>query len=260
MRVSIFLLSLVAGLNQPTLGQTKWVNIGPAEEEAVIAKAVVLRARGLEKVLGIAFDKDWTPKISLEWGLRGIEGKYVAEEQTIKFPMSLMSELTVKFKTPLRLLDPVTLAKDSDFAELADHELGHLYMDQVSRRTRYQPWFTVKQFYDLSPEEALGLNILSEGVATFFQRVSFPRESYLVTSQAFPKDAERWAYTYEMVTADGGLWLVRDILTKRVDQGLAWLVSHPLVASHQNLRQAAIEYRQQALAELAKHQTSSRPS
>ncbi len=232
-------------------------NPGLTQEEAVVAEALSIRAKQLEISRRIKFGDDWQPKVSIisifsSYATGGIDGLYVAETQTICIATRIMYELNARFRMPLHLLTADTLARDPQFGRLADHELGHALSDLVSRRIRKKPFFTVVQFEALSPEEQLGLNIVAEGVGTFFERTYYPTNDQL-SEIAFPSTLEEQRfYSYEIVAFEGGYWLVKDVLEQYGELGLKWLINNPFVASGTDMRAAAVSYRLRALQELAR--------
>jgi hypothetical protein len=232
----------------------KFVNSGWSRDESILAKAIFIRAQGLEKRTGLHFDTNWKPRVSLEWGLgsgNGFDGIYQPETQTIYLPIHLIYDLTVRLKLVSGILEADTAARDTELAELFDHELGHELMDQVSRRNGLGPWFTEQRFNTSTRAEKLGLDILSEGTARFFERVNFPRDDSRLSEEAFPSTREEQRlYTYDMIAYDGGYWLVRDILHRYGERGLVWMMRHPFIADD-DMRTAAVAYRRQALEELS---------
>lgn len=233
----------------------RFVNSGWSQDEDILAKAISFRAEKLEESTGFRFDRHWTPRVSLEWGLsrdaNGFEGLYKPETQTIYFPIHIVHELNVRQKLSPGALNADTAARDNELAELLDHELGHELMDQVSRRNGLGPWFTEARFNACTQAEQFGLDILSEGTARFFQRVNFPRDDSRLSEGTFPATREEQRfYTYDMIAYDGGYWIVRDVLHQYGERGLVWLMRHPFIATD-NMRAAAVAYRHKALEELA---------
>lgn len=222
----------------------------------MLAKAIAIRSQRLEERTGFRFDRDWAPKVSLEWslgeGVNGLDGTYRPETQTVYFPIRVWNELAARHKPSLGCLNADTAAADAEIAELIDHELGHELMDQVSRRNGLGPWFTEARFNASTEAERFGLDILSEGTAQFFQRVDFPHNDSALSERAFPATREeRRIYTYRLVAFEGGYWMVRDVLSQYGERGLIWLMSHPLVAGD-DMRASAVAYRDRALQELSR--------
>lgn len=220
----------------------------------MLSKAVSLRARRLEQESGFRFDRGWRPKVSLEWSLgdaeNALDATYKPETQTMYFPIHVWNELAARHKPAAGCLNADIAAADEEVSELLDHELGHELMDQVSRRNGLGPWFTEQRFQASTDAEKLGLDILSEGTAMYFQRVDSPRDDSGLSAASFPSTREEQSlYTYKMVAFDGGYWLVRDVLHRYGERGLIWLIGHPFVAGD-GMRAAAIAYRQRALHEL----------
>jgi hypothetical protein len=234
----------------------KFVSSGWTEDEGMLSKAMSIRAANLEHKTRFKFDKDWTPKVSLEWSvggdIGGFNGIYKPETQTTYFPIRILYDLTARHKQSAGSLDAETAAGDDELAELLDHELGHVLMDQVSRRNGLGPWFTEKRFGASTQGERIGLDILSEGTAVFFQNVYFPRDYRDLSVRTFPATREEdRLYTYRMIAYDGGYWMVREVLNKYGERGLIWFLQHPFLA-RDDTRPAAIVYRDRALKELSK--------
>lgn len=224
-------------------------------DERILASAISIRAARLEQVSGFRFDPGWTPKVSLEWSLgeagSASDAIYKPETQTVYFPIHVWSELAARHRPASGCLNADLAATDEEVSELLDHELGHELMDQVSRRSGLGPWFTEQRFQASTDAEKLGLDILSEGTAKFFQRLDSPRDDSGLSEQAFPASHEQQAlYTYRMIAFDGGYWLVRDVLSRYGERGLIWLMAHPFVAAD-DMQAAAMAYRARALQELS---------
>lgn len=227
-----------------------------ADGEAMLSNALSLRARTVEQESGFRFDRGWKPSVSLEWslGTRGesLDAIYKPEIQTVFFPIHIWSELAARHKPASGCLNADIAAADNELDELLDHELGHMLMDQVSRRNGLGPWFTEQRFQASTDAEKLGMDILSEGTAVYFQRLDSPRDDSGLSERAFPANREEQAlYTYKMIAFDGGYWLVRDVLNRYGERGLVWLVAHPFIATD-DMRAAAVAYRARALRELVR--------
>ena len=262
--VMLFLVGCLVGLTQaqevptgsrPSAAVTVARN-GWAGDESVLARALILRAQRLQEETGIDFDRGWPRHVSLEWSLgtagpNGFDAIYKAETQTVYFPIRIWNELAARHRPASGCLNADIAAADVELSELLDHELGHELMDQVSRRNGLGPWFTDERFRSSTGAEQLGLNILSEGTAVFFQRLDSPRDDSGLSERAFPATRDEQAlYTYRMIVFDGGYWLVRDVLSHYGERGLIWLMRHPFIADD-NMRGSAVAYRERALRELS---------
>ena len=201
---------------------------------------MAIRATELEKITGFKFDKGWKPNIDLEHNVspdprRQVDGRYEPETGKILFPIYITYGLNVRHKNPgaVRLMDPKVIADDISFGKLADHELGHVLGDQVSRRAGLGIWFTSNYVDTLSAKQQLGLKLVSEGVAEYFEHF---RELKNESSSN---------------SLTGSLWLVSDILTKFGERGLVWLIANPFVPTD-NIEHEAAAYRAKALTELSR--------
>jgi hypothetical protein len=117
-------------------------------------------------------------------------------------------------------------------------------------------FFTVEHFRALPVQSQLGLNIVSEGVGAFFENVRHKSEQE-PTQDAFPSTFDEYKEsTYQMIAYQGGYWLVKDIISQYGERGLTWLVSNPLFASTDYMRDSVVAYRVRALDELAKQRSS----
>lgn len=243
-----------------TPGIVEWVNPGWSAEESTISNALSIIMKDMNMKSVFKFTPDWSVKADLEWHVtdgsdlrRQIAARYVAEKETLQFPIDLTYRLNVEYKSSVRLLDPAILATNQSFADLAHHELGHALMDCLSRKAGLGPWFTVADFERHSRSEQLGMNIISEGTAVYIQRKLQARDDR-PTELSFPENYDNApGYTFDMIAYEGGYWLVQSILDKYGETGLVWLLKHPFVATN-DLRASAVSYRKQALAELASAQ------
>jgi hypothetical protein len=255
---TIIKLTLIVLLVTPTTvlaeADTNTWNTGWSEQEAVLAKAVAIRAKRLEQLSGITFSKDWKPIVHLTWLLdgRNTEGQYVAETREILFKVHVWTEINVRHKTQLHLMDPAVLANDEVFGELADHELGHALCDDVNRKINGKPYFLVQYFNSLSHDYRMGLNIISEGVGRYFQVLRHPSDAKISKFYLPGTLQEGHLYDYDTITLLGGSYVVSDVLSRYGQLGLEYLVSHEFDADSKNMRGAAVSYRDKALLELSK--------
>src|SRR5690242_13213382 len=80
----------------------KFVLSGWTQDETMFSKTIFLRAQKLEEKTSFRFDKDWVPKVRLEWSLgtstSGSNGIYKAETRTTYFPIRIFYELSARHK------------------------------------------------------------------------------------------------------------------------------------------------------------------
>ena len=243
------------------LTTTAWAadDTPPTETEMVVTRAFLLRAIKLEESSGFSFDKDWDVKVSIVQGLNSMDdAEYQVETQTVLIPNRIIYRLNREYGTPVRLLNPAVLANDGLMGSIIDHELGHILMDRISRRNNCGPFYRRTFYYLLSVSQQYGLKTLAEGVGHYFRRFHYPDDtilspynfpSTLKTLYALSGLGERYM---KIITEDGGLWLVNDVLDKYKERGLLWLIRHPLTLDTNNMRAAAVAYHNRALEELAR--------
>lgn len=221
-----------------------------ADDEAVFMKALELRAQEIERHTPFRFSNSthFTTQLAHRIGNGNAIAEYRPDTQTFLFPLFLTYEKVVQYKMSFHDIDPATLAHDASLTPVLDHELGHALADQVSRKFTGLPFYASRRFMEASRDEQLGLNIVSEGIGTYFETVLHTREgaSPLMLPESLSNAP---GYSFEMVAMSGGLWVVQDALNQYGEEALAWFVTHPLVATD-DLRAAATTYRERALQEL----------
>ncbi|MDD5164923.1 MAG: hypothetical protein PHG25_00065 [Candidatus Pacebacteria bacterium] len=236
-----------------------WVNPGHTAEEVVISNALVIIEKQIEAKTGFRFNTNSHVQVSLLHELydgvdpqRQIASRYVIETETLQFPISLTYDFNRDHKPSLMNSDPRVLANNPSFNDLACHELGHVLMDQVSRRNGLGPFFTVDYFNLCSRSHQFGINIMAEGTATYFQRKMHPTGETLSQFVFSPYDIDTpTMFDYVLMVNQGGQWVVTDILEKHGERGLIWMLKNPLNVLGP-IRTAVTDYRARALHELAK--------
>lgn len=217
---------------------------------------VIVRAKKLEERKGFKFDEKTEFKISFVEYLGGSSNKdafphalYSGEKSTLLFRKSSIEDAYRNLKS----FDPDDLSTVSDFAQLVDHELGHLLMDQIAKRNNLKSWFTEDFLKDRSFDERLGICIAAEGVAEYFGHTRRYTNKGEFSEEYFPVDfdKENFSYTRNMIYYGGGYWMTKDILKEYGERGIIWIIEHPFIAKPENLRESAIIYRRLALTELA---------
>lgn len=249
MKVLLFVLLMLCFVPSSPAQTTKTSTL--ADEEKVLSEALAIRAKVVEKVCGIRFT--FMPQARLErFSVQGINavGMYDTESTDCLFQIDLWYKINVEFKSSLSKLNPDDVADYEYFQKIADHELGHALLDQVSRRSGNGPFFTKERFYSSSNDEALGLDVITEGVATWVEDKTHNSQTK-ASELYFPENSSQEFYTYETIAFNGGFWLVDDILNTYGEKGLIWIASHPLVLrTNKSIRADAISYRNQALLAL----------
>jgi len=96
--------------------------------------------------------------------------------------------------------------------------------------------------------------MLTEGIGVYFASTSVLRAPNDTLLYGLPqsRDDYVWSCCDGFIIFDGGHSLVRPILERFGERGLAYLMGHPFVFPGGNLREAAVRYRARALEELAR--------
>lgn len=229
-----------------------------SKEEKKLLSAVMIRARAIEQKTGIPFNQNWKPGIGIleSAGTGNISGQksgpavYLVEKQKIMFEREVIPLLEKKYGKPFLLLEPKVIANEIEFSKLADHELGHALTDTISRRLDRGHFITLKRLKTLTKEEQLGLHMISEGIAVFFEQVLSHTKQRFIEIPLPSSPLETELYPREMIVYQGGHWIVDDILSRFGEKGLVWLIINPFVPK-KNIREDAKKYRERAFYELS---------
>lgn len=133
-----------------------------------------------------------------------------------------------------------------------DHELGHLFADQLSRRLGLGMFPPLG--YEQKPmEEQLGVELISEGIASYFEATD---TTVTLSYAVLPESGEHpvWSSPVKRseVVYSGGYWLVKPIIEGYGQQGVAYLLRTPLlIPADRNAQAACKQYQVQALSSLA---------
>jgi hypothetical protein len=226
-----------------------------APEEAALASALSTRAEQMAQKMGLAFDSDFEPQVNIDFappfGLNGTNrsASYVAETQTIVFSTTWIPRFWKEFHESPRTLAPEKIAGFDDWRKVADHELGHALMDQISRRNGLGPYYTQQDVEKLSMDQRLGVMILSEGFATYVQEKMHPENFFWL--YCFPQnEKDERLSTFDEVVYKGGAWLVGSIVDIYGERGVVWIREHPFYPNSPYIRRAAQEYQLAAFQSL----------
>ncbi|OGY89613.1 MAG: hypothetical protein A3B30_02160 [Candidatus Komeilibacteria bacterium RIFCSPLOWO2_01_FULL_52_15] len=208
-------------------------NPDPATPEQRWQEAFTARICALEEKHGIAFDRGWVPQV------------------TFDIPDHLHPMMRFQYGASY---DPLTrgfmvspFRREVADPRLIDHELGHALADQVSRRIGNGMWPDMKGWEDLSVDDRIGVNIISEGIGNYFGGPdSNAEEGWL------PESSADLTWMVRDFIYHGGHWLVEPIIKRYGERGIAYLVTHRFTFSGGDVRTPAKEYQRKALEELSR--------
>ena len=125
-----------------------------------------------------------------------------------------------------------------------DHELGHVYTDQVGEKNGLHKW--PAGIYLLPPLllEAVGLRMISEGIAVYFDKV-MNGEDYTLQEE-WPKN--RRGFTDHIIYY-GGYVMVKPIIDQYKAEGIEYLMFNP--PREEELFDLPVPYQQRILHELS---------
>ncbi|MCC7356760.1 MAG: hypothetical protein IT410_04095 [Candidatus Doudnabacteria bacterium] len=231
----LFALFLALCVSTLGLGQTTQ----RASAEDAMESLMIERMAVIEELHCIEFDDNWKPRVSFgfpddlsmsersDW-----DGCYLPETQSFLFaPMH-------RYGKEISLLD---------------HELGHALMDQVSRRSANRPWPDYECVIYMTIKEKVSVKIRSEGVGTYFEYKGQPpyKDDDQYGFNWLPSGPEDLAWDNIHYSYMGGRWIVAPIIKQYGEQGLVYIITHPIEYHYDNLREGAKAYREKALKELA---------
>lgn len=241
------------------------LEVNAQEDTITFQKAFQLRMEVLEKHYAISFDSGWIPVInfeipdSLPYSESYFEAAYnqltqsffinPRYENILFIAQDFERDTTVDEEFTELVIDPFTgelLANANYFRKIIDHELGHAFIDQFSRRNWYGSYPSTKQSQD--EDGYLGLCIISEGFGMYFQMTSVRRMYY--DWDIFPEELESFLWLSYSVLYDGGYVLVKEILDKNLEKGIFYLIKNPFNFDENCFRSDAIEYQKKALREI----------
>ncbi|MEK7177088.1 MAG: hypothetical protein AAB719_02250 [Patescibacteria group bacterium] len=207
-------------------------------------KAFANEAIAMEKRYGVKFDPDWKPLV------------------VFKIPDDIAPQLRGDFvaqyypETQSFIISPAKKAAVDQL--VVKHELVHALVDQISRRIGNGMLPDVSKNSQLEFDMLVGRALVSEGMASYFQ---YKDDLY------YPKDAkggEGWLpqsfgdflWRNRDFLYHGGHWLVAPIINKCGEQGIVYLIKHPLRFQNDDVRTAALEYQRVALKKLSRKKCS----
>lgn len=239
------------------------INVAQAEQTAeelktYLTNAFIARQNVLANVHDIKFEPGWQPVVNI--GLpKDLNAKDAEELWALYDPSPRQFFFNEKIEA---IVGPEAL-KFKDFGRdkrvhcrshecspvmmIIDHELGHAYADQVSRRLELGQ-FPPCNDASVSNERQLGYRLLSEGIATWFEYTSMYGIPYVVSYSVFPSSSadRQWRLLNErFYFYQGAYWLTGPLLDYHPTQGVEYLLKHPLVYEKGNLREAMQVYREE---------------
>lgn len=144
-----------------------------------------------------------------------------------------------------------------EFRGIIAHELGHFYTDVLAEAVGIaDPWLFAGD--TASHAKILGAHILREGIAEYFERTYTKQLAYpyfkenVWYNRFYATDTSFNTTSY--LGYVGGYAVVKEILKKNVQKGVAYILQHPLnIPPEPEKRKdlsAVLRYRQQAIATL----------
>jgi hypothetical protein len=212
-------------------------------------------------VHNVAFDAGWQPKVTIgfpddtsEEEKQSLSAMYDPPTQSffIRSDIEVHVGKAVLEKADFTCEKPVDYAagEGNDVVMMVDHELGHAYADQISRRCGLGQ-FPPPNYNTLPVEKFWGIYLISEGMGMWFEstsvhsRVPEFEDIFLPSSGSDPL----WEMLGDRHSFyESALWALRPILDHGAAQGVEYLVRHPLVFDGGDFKAAVHAYRKEALA------------
>lgn len=175
-----------------------------------------------------------------------ISGEYVPKEDKIYLP--LVFKITPEKKLINTLASWMTFGSISNVKEVLDHELGHFYVDKLSEalgRGNCPDYsgIDVKTRSGMNDymEKSLGIKVVSEGIARYFDIKMNDRE---VSHVSWPRELEDFSRSWSIF--DVGYKLVKPIIDKHGREGIEYLItnfpSSKEIFKLDNYQNRALEY------------------
>ena len=231
-------------------------------ENADLRRAVEARMDYLENLYHIKFDRGEFKGaffgIPREWEKKllgkNILGTYIPGRQSIYISEDFIPRMKSARSSAgeKAFSEDQEWSYDREFVTLLDHELGHVYADQVSRRIGNGSWPPATRTWG----KHCGMSTMSEGIGQFFGY--FPIDGGKKGMESFPEKMSifGWYRNYgsnrRNVFPIGGYALVAPILERFGQKGLEYLLTHPVDFKGGRMREIATEYLKKAFKELEK--------
>lgn len=215
-------------------------------------EAIQIRLWALEKQYGITFTASF-PTVYFEVP-KGEESRFFSAAYNPENTSFFFNPEYENILFSKKEIEKETLFVSGDETSLAilrqaiDHELGHFFSDMVSRSLGLGEW--PAPVNEEISSSTLAIELLSEGIAEYFGRTSLQNKTE--EEMFFPEKEDSLLFvTYEDFTYDGGYWLVKPLCDAfGVLRTVEYIVSHPLIVSEGNMKQAVYTYWENAFRDL----------
>jgi len=128
-----------------------------------------------------------------------------------------------------------------------DHELGHALVHDIARRSGQLDWYN-GSFMTWASDAQIGLKILSEGLGTYFERLtSDDRNPHGRSIMPSNWQDPNWSSRFDEICYESGYSVVADIVDQYGERGIVYILAHPLLIPDGDLYGAATEYTRIAL-------------
>ncbi|MCA9363443.1 M48 family metallopeptidase [Candidatus Kaiserbacteria bacterium] len=248
----VFLLASLLFSGWSFANQSEFSSASWPKYETLVAQSILSRADRVEKLTGLKFDLDWSPKVKIQPNFGSnhdsLVSTYDADTQTVFVPLGFVLDVGMRYGDVFSVSSEAEMIKDPIFIKLADSVLGEILLDQASRRWFNHSFYGSSWLSEATGEMLLGLNIFAEGFRQYIETLD---DDKVVSAFDFPESMSRSeGYSFVGVSRNGGLWLVKDIVNLYRERGLKWLLSNSFVPTD-TLRRDAVFFRERALRELS---------
>ncbi len=168
-------------------------------------------------------------QLPLEWRIDGnamyAAGLYRPEVNTIYLNSGMLSHPAPDVGD---LLAMTFTGLTNNVRDTLNHELGHFYCDYLSETMKMRDW--PASYPGMSIGDAIGIRLVSEGIAEYFERKSTGNEEDHFSDADWPKTIDDFS-TGQDVNVDviyhGGYHLVKPIIDKQGTRGILYLMYFP---------------------------------
>ncbi|MBP6926392.1 MAG: hypothetical protein KBB70_01700 [Candidatus Pacebacteria bacterium] len=213
--------------------------------------AMLERVKVIEYRTGILFTEGWVPR--MQFGAPD----YISSTANFGgcYDQSIRAMwVTSAYRTLIPFSAPGFAGDTNPLSETArmliDHELGHALADQISYRTHRRIWPDTSAWRNQTGDQNLADKILTEGVGEYFGRLL--GSDTTTSAEWLPTGDGGFAWLMDSWPYYGGYWLVKPIIDRFGEQGIAYIAKHPLRFKDNKIRQAAYLYQEKAFKKLSK--------